>query len=44
MLKEAIELCPEDPSEDTTHTNAFQPVAHHTPFMTHMNLIEDDAD
>lgn len=44
MLKEAIELCPEDLWEDTTPTNAFWQVAHHTLFMTHMNLIEDEAD
>ncbi len=44
MLKEAIELCPEGLWEDTTPTNAFWQVAHHTLFMTHMNLIEDEAD
>lgn len=44
MLKDAIERCPEALWDDTTPTNAFWQVAHHTLFMTHMNLIDNEAD
>ena len=44
MLREAIEVCPEALWDDRAPANAFWQVIHHTLFMTHMNLIEDEAD
>jgi hypothetical protein len=43
MLREAIELCPDDEWESGEHVNAFWQVAYHTLFFTHLYLQPNDA-
>lgn len=38
MLREAIELCPDETWSSREHTNAFWQVAYHTLFFTHLYL------
>lgn len=43
MLREAIELCPDEDWSSAEHTNAFWQVAYHTLFFAHLYLMRDEA-
>jgi hypothetical protein len=44
MLRETIELCPDDVWYSDRHTNSFWQIAYHTLFFTHLYLQQSEAD
>ena len=43
MLREAVELCPDELWQATGHVSAFWQVAYHTVFFTHLYLHRDES-